>query len=314
MNRKYNQKLCLVALTLLVAGALFAAPALALKVEGARIALDVEPGTTTTSPIVISINTEESEGTFAIDVMGFGQSPAEGTYTGLEAAADTSPYSARTFITIDTPTVTLKPGERADVTATITVPSGTLDGGRYAIILVHPAASASGAPAAFATAVAIPVFLTVSSGAITEAGEISALAPAAADPATPFEVAATFTNTGNYHYYGVVSTVTINDTAGTEIASVRNDPFIRAVVPGQSIDFSMAISDGLAEGSYQMIARVEKQDGTLLAEKTGTLRIGNPAAAPSASAAATPGFGALAAMGGLAVVLFGALRYRKGGR
>ena len=112
-------KVPLLILLLLIAGIAAIAPAAALKVDGARIALEVTPGQTTTSPIRVSIGTDETEGDFALDVLGFGQSVADGTYNGLEASADTSLYSARPFITIDKPIVHLKPGERADATATI---------------------------------------------------------------------------------------------------------------------------------------------------------------------------------------------------
>jgi len=313
MNRNTPTQICLVALALLIAGALLVSPALALKVEGARIALDVEPGKAYTSPIGISIGENEAGGTYAIDVMGFGQSVQDGSYTGLETAADTSPYSARPFITIDKPTVTLQPGERAAVTATINIPSGTRDGGRYAIILVHPAPSASGAPASFATAVAIPVLLTVKSGTITEAGEISALDPTVAEVGKPFAVATTIRNSGNYHYYGAVHNVTITDTEGKVVASVKSEPFVRAIVPGQSVIFTASVASGLPQGSYQVTARVEKQDGNVLAEKKATLQVGSPASVQTTQAQTTPGFGTMVTMVGVACSLFGALWMRKGG-
>jgi len=316
MNHTLRFTLSFILLTLFIAGILLPAPALALKVEGARIALDVEPGKTYTSPIGISINPEESGGTFAIDVMGFGQSPADGTSISLDAVADTSPYTARPFITIDRPTVTLEPGGRADVTAIITVPAGAKDGGRYAIILVHPAASASGAPAAFATAVAIPVVLTVKGGSITETGEILALEPPIAEVGTPFEVITTFQNSGNYHYYDAENSVTITDTSGKVIATAGTEPFSRAIVPGNSVEFSCTIKNGLPQGTYQLTSRVEKQDGKMLVEKKATLQVGNPM--PLQATADTkrnpvPGFGALIAVMGIAFALFGALRIRKRG-
>jgi hypothetical protein len=309
MTWNTQSQLCLIALALLVAGAVLAAPALALRVEGARIALDVEPGMTYTSRIGISIEPEESEGTFAIDVMGFGQSTADGSYTALEAAEDTSPYSARPFITIDSPTVHLKPGEQADVTATITVPAGISDGGRYAIILVHPAPSGPGAPAAFATAVAIPVFLTVKGGTVTETGEILSLTPAAVEPAKPFEVVVTCQNSGNHHYYGVVSSVRITDASGKEVASATTEPFVRAIVPGEAVDFTMPVKTGLAQGTYQMTASMKTRDGKVLAEKTIPLAVGNPRAARE-----TPGFGVLVAVSGMMLACSGILWCRRSRR
>ncbi len=317
MNRNSHTHICLITLALLIAGAFLVSPAFALKVEGARIALDVEPGKTYTSPISISIKPEESGGAYTIDVMGFGQSVQDGSYAALDAAADTSPYSARPFITIDTPTVTLQPGERYDVTATISVPSGTRDGGRYAIILVHPTASASGAPASFATAVAIPVLLTIKSGTITEAGQISAVEPPVAEVGKPFAVATTFRNSGNYHYYGAMHNVTITDTQGKVVASVKSEPFVRAIVPGQSVTFTTSVANGLPQGTFQVTARVEKQDGQVLAEKKANLQTGSSPTTQATTVAPStgflPGFGGLMAIFGLLVALFGILWTRKGG-
>lgn len=297
-------------------------PASALKVEGARIALDVEPGRTYTSPITISLGPDETGGTYAIDVLGFGQSRADGSYTGLDASEDTSPCSARPFIIIDRPTVSLQPGERAEVNALIDIPADTRDGGRYALILVHPAGASSGAPAAFATAVAIPVLLTVKNGAITESCDIQEIAPAGTEPGRPFGVSLTVLNSGNYHVYGIVSNVSITDTGGRIIVSGKTDPMVRALIPGQAVDFKNDIKVGLPAGMYRIVARIEKQDGKLLAEKRADLIVGsgNPGSTtlPTAPAGGTkpglflPGFGALAGVAGLAVsFMAGFSRWRK---
>jgi len=294
---------------------LIATPALALKVEGARIALDVEPGKIYTSPIGISIGENEAGGDYAIEVLGFGQASTDGSYTALEPARDTSPYSARPLITIDKPLVSLKPGERIVVTATISIPSGTRDGGRYAIILVHPGPSASGAPASFATAVAIPVFLTLKTGTIAETGEITGLVPHVVESGKPFAVETTFRNSGNYHYYGVIHNVTITDVQGRVVASAKSEPSVRAIVPGQEVTFTGSITQGLPQGSYRITARVEKQDGKVLAEKAATLQAGTPpiqATTVAPGKGFLPGFGPMLTMMGIAVALWGILWPRKG--
>lgn len=311
---------CTLTLAVLLTVLTFAAvPVSALKVEGARIALDIEPGKTYTSPIAVSIKPEEPEGDFALDVMGFSQSPADGTYTGLEAAKDTGQYSARPFISVDKPTVHLKPGERAEITATINVPADARDGGRYAIILVHPAASASGQPAAFATAVAIPVLLTVKGGTVTETGEIATVGPGTAEPGSPFQVVTTFRNTGNHHYYGAVNNVTITDAGGKVVAASSTTPFDKALVPGQPVQITAAFANGLAQGTYQVTSQMYKQDGGLLAEKKVSLQVGSPLATSESPADAqatpvrnAPGFGALAALVATACVIPGILWFRRG--
>jgi len=316
MNRNTPTHICLITLALLIAGALLVSPVLALKVEGARIALDVEPGKIYTSPIGISIGENEAGGDYAIEVLGFGQAPADGSYVALEAGRDTSTYSARPFITVDKPVVSLKPGEHAMVVATISVPADAKDGGRYAIILVHPAPSASGAPAAFATAVAIPVFLTVKAGTVRETGEITAVEPPVAEVGKPFAVTTTFRNSGNYHFYGVVHNVTITDAQGRVIASVKSEPFVRAIVPGQSVTFTAPVANGLPQGNYQVVARVEMQDGKVLAEKKVTLQAGSPptqATTVAPSKGFLPGFEGVIAIMGIACALFLLIRMGKEG-
>jgi hypothetical protein len=306
MKRNRHALACALALAVFLLVAILATmPVSALKVEGARISMDVEPGKTYTSPIAISIKSDEGESDFAIDVMGFGQSPEDGTYIALDPVQDTGSYTARTLITINPSTVHLKPGERAEVTATITIPPGTRDGGRYAIILVHPSASASGAPAAFATAVAIPVFLTLKSGTVTESGEISAFEPFSAEAGKSFRIITLFRNTGNYHYYGVVNNVTIIDSLGNSVAAATTEPFSRAIVPSQSVKFSNTFDSGLPQGAYRVTSRVEKQDGTLLDEKSEVLQIGQaPISATQTPVPTAPGYGILIVIGGI-VAAFG---------
>jgi len=276
LSKKTNSKAPLLILILLIAGMAVVAPVAALKVEGARIALDVAPGQTVTSPIGISIKADEAEGDFAVEVLGFGQAVADGTYNGLAAVVDTSPYSARPFITIDKPTVHLKPGERADATATIRMPPDAKDGGRYAIILVHPITSTSGQQTAFSTAVAIPVLLTIKGGAISQKGEIAAVETSKVEIAKPFSVTASVKNSGNYHYYGMVINVTVNDGQGKTVSTVKTTPMSRAIVPDQQVKITAQVAPGLPEAMYQMTVKMETQDGMVLDTETKSLQIGNP--------------------------------------
>ncbi|MDO9069282.1 MAG: hypothetical protein Q7W05_12585 [Deltaproteobacteria bacterium] len=328
LNSKTNRTAPLLVLLLLIAGLALVAPASALKVDGARIALDVTPGQTVTSPIGVSIKADEAEGDFAVEVLGFGQAVSDGTYTGLLAAADTSPYSARPFITIDTPTVHLKPGTRADVTATIKVPADAKDGGRYAIILVHPATAASGQQTAFATAVAIPVILTIKGGKIDEQGGIAAVETSKLEIGKPFTVTSTMSNTGNYHYYGIVSNVSVADAKGKEVANVKTTPMSRAIVPGQQVKIPAQVAQGLPEAMYTLTVRMETQDGTLLSTQSKSLQVGNPkvgnpqsgSTGTSAAAVSTvsgvrttyaPGPGALAVCMAAVIGILGGIQFKR---
>lgn len=314
LKNKMNRTIPLLVLLLLIAGSAVVAPAAALKVSGARIALDITPGQTVTSPIGISIGTGETGGTYAVDVLGFGQSVADGSYTGLAAAADINAYSARPFITIDKPIVQLSPGGSASVTATIAVPADAKDGGRYAIILVHPASAATGQQTAFSTAVAIPVLLTIKGGAIAQKGEITAIEPSSAEIGKPFTVTATVKNSGNYHYYGAVSSVTVNDGQGKAVATVKTTPMSRAIIPGNQVKIPAQVSPGLPEGMYQMTVNMETQDGSVLATQTKSLQVGNPKNGPAAESTVagvhttyTPGPAPLAVCIAAAIGIFGGI-------
>jgi hypothetical protein len=298
----YQNTFSRIFLLALIIGAV-AGPAAALKVEGARIALDVDAGKAYNSTIGVSIGTGEAEGDFAIDVLGFGQAPADGTYTGLEAAADTAPTTARPFITVDRPRLHLKPGERVVSTAMIRVPADFRAGGRYAIILVHPVAAA-GQQASFATAVAIPVLLTAKGGSGSEAGEITSLEPGAVSEGKPVTVTTVLKNTGNLHYYGAVNRVSLTDAAEKVVSNTSTAPMTRALVPGQSVTFAVELPAPVHPGTYTITSRMEQQDGTFLDEKTASLEVkGAPAPLTAATQAETtgtpskvPGFGVLAAV------------------
>lgn len=271
MKQKHHQIFRIsIILALLLIVTVSVNPVSALKVEGAKIMLDVKPGTTYIFPMAVSIKPNDAATDVAIDVLGFGQSADGGTYSGLDAAADTSQYSARNFVSVEKPVIHLKPGERAEFKATIKVPSDAKIGGRYALILIHPASDASGQQTAFATAVAVPVMLTPDGGSLSETGEIMSVVAGNIVPGKPIRITTTLRNTGNHHYYGAVNKVTVTDASGNTVATVTTEPFAKAMIPGESVNFPADITTGLTAGAYTVTSRMEKQDGTLLDEgKTG---------------------------------------------
>jgi hypothetical protein len=247
---------------LLLATAIIAAPAAAVKVEGAKIMLDVEPGTTYLFPMAVSTKATDSPADYAIDVLGFGQSPDAGSYQGLEASADASPYSARSFVSVEQSLVHLDPGERVAFNAVLEVPANAGDGGRYAIILIHPAET-GGAQASFATAVAVPVMLTVTGSSLVETGEIGEVSVGEVVAGKPIMVATDLTNTGNHHYYGAVNALSVTDGAGNVVATATSEPFSRAVIPTQTVRFETPLTTGLPVGTYTVTSRMTLEDGTL---------------------------------------------------
>jgi hypothetical protein len=237
-------------------------PAASLKVEGAKIMLNVEPGTTYSFPMAISIKPTDVASDYAVDVLGFGQS-VTGAYTPLAAADDTSPYSARSFVTVDYPVIHLAPGQRQAFNATISVPQNVGDGGRYALIYIHPAATGSG-QASIATAVLVPVMLTIQNSPLTETGTIMGVRVSEIEAGKPITVSSTLENTGNIHYYGVINQVTVTDASQNIVGMAKSAPSTLAMIPGQSVRFDTSISSPLNVGTYKVRSDMLLGSGTVL--------------------------------------------------
>jgi len=262
---QYRQWTLIIALLLVIA--LVTTPSAALKVEGAKIMLDVNPGTTYSFPMAVSIKPDASASEYTIEILGFGQSLDAGSYQGLQAGEDTGSSSSRPFISFPSTTVRLQPGERREFNATIRVPSDVGDGGRYAVILIHPAASGAG-QTSFATAVLVPVMLTIEGSKLIETGQITSINVGEVIAGKPIVVATTLKNTGNHHYYGAVNQLSVKDSSGLEVASAKGDPFVRAVIPANSVRFETPLTAGLPVGTYTVVSRMTLEDGTLLDEKS----------------------------------------------
>jgi hypothetical protein len=247
-------------------------PAAALKVEGDKIMVDVVPGTTYLFPMAISIDPTDSASDYAVDVLGFGQSVTGGSYTPLAAADDTSPYSARTFVTVDSPVIHLAPGQRQAFNATINVPQNVGAGGRYAIIYIHPAAT-SGGGTTFATAMIVPVMLTIQNSNLIETGTITGLSVGNIVAGQPITVSSTFQNTGNHHYYGVVNQVTVADASGNAVGTAKSNPAAFAMIPGQSVSFDTSFSTPLGVGTYTVKSNMLLGNNTVLASNSTSITV-----------------------------------------
>jgi hypothetical protein len=204
--------------------------------------------------------------------MGFGQSLDAGSSEGLSADKDLGPYSARSIVSLPSPTVRLLPGERKEFNATIRVPANVEDGGRYAVILIHPVVTGTG-QAAFATAVLVPVMLTVEGSKRIETGEITSVSVGEVVAQKPITVSTVLKNTGNHHYYGAVNRLTVNDAAGRQAATAVSEPFSRAVIPGQSVRVETGITTGLPVGTYTVKSTMTLQDGTVLDEESASFTV-----------------------------------------
>ena len=77
----------------------------------------------------------------------------------------------------------------------------------------------------------------------------------------------------NHHYYGAINQLLVRDSSGREAGSAKTDPFVRAMIPGQSVRFDTPLTAGLPAGTYTIVSRMTLEDGTLLDEESIPLTV-----------------------------------------
>jgi len=269
-DKPYLQWPVIIAISAVIILLLFCtAPVAAIGVSGAKYEGTIAPGGTDTHVITINIGADEQATDISVQVAGFGQNP-NGIYMPLDAANDVNPYSARSFITLDNSTIHLEPGTSQSITATITLPQNVGPGGRYAIIYVR---SLPGAGSSLATAIVVPVFITVAGTTPTETGSIIQIDPGTVTIGQPITITTTFENTGNYHYYAASNEVTVTDANGTLIANASTTPMAYAIIPGNTVQFvTQPDVSNLQAGTYTVDSKV-LLNGQVLDEKNTTFTV-----------------------------------------
>jgi len=276
----------------------------ALSVSGAVYTGSIAPGGTGTHRIGISIGPGEEALDVSLEILGLGQA-LDRNFISLSPADDTGPYSARTYITLDTSTIHLEPGTTQYVTATTAVPSDAGAGGRYATIYIH---GLSGGGKALTTAVIVPVLLTVSGTTPTLTGSITGVSAGEVTNGQPIAITTTFKNTGNSHYPQSVNTVTVTDAGKNVLATISSPPSAFSILPGKTVQYT--VTPGLQDlpaGTYTAESRVILEDGTVLDTKTVTFTVTTNYTPPltESSTTLTPGnAGALTAPDGRYLVSF----------
>jgi hypothetical protein len=195
--------------------------------------------------------------------MGVGQS-LDGGYQELTEDEDTSPYSARSLISISPQEFRLAPGSSQDIEVIVAVPSDIGSGGRYAIIYTHnEPADQSGT--SIVSAVGSSVVLTLTDTELTKDGTITNLDFGEPGSGEPLDVTVIFQNTGNYHYKARAE-VSLSDAEGNVLAKTSSSLCTSSIIPGYSRQFtvSLAPEQALPEGEYYVESSVVLEDGTLL--------------------------------------------------
>jgi hypothetical protein len=257
--------LAIIAIGCIVILVLCPLPATAIKVGGSIYSASIAPGSSAVHTMNISTNPGDPPMDLTVDVLGLGQS-LEQTNTGLTPEKDTSPYSARTFISVSPQTFHLEPGASQEVKATITVPQNAGTGGRYAMLTIHNAPTGTGSTL-IVTAISVPVVITLTGTTLTQTGAITNLTVADPIPGQPIKIITTLKNTGNFHYK-LKTNVSVTDTAGKVVASGGTDVSARSIVPPFTGEFETIIATPLKVGTYNITTTATREDGTVLDSKT----------------------------------------------
>jgi len=252
-------------------------PAAAIRVGGSVYTGTIAPGSSAVHTMNISTNPGDPPMDLMVDAVGLGQSLQQSN-SGLTPERDTSPYSARTFITVNPTTFHLDPGASQEVTATITVPQNVGEGARYAMITIHNAPIGTGSTL-IVTAISVPMLIILGGTATTMTGTITNVAVADVIPGQPIKITTSLKNTGNYHYK-VKTNVSVTDSTGKIVAEGGLAAPSRLIIPPFTGDFTVNLATPLPVGTYTITSTVSRDDGTLLDTKTIPFEIKSPYIAP----------------------------------
>jgi len=260
-------------------------PASAINVVGAKYMETVNAGDTVTHAMTVSTKSTDPPMDIVIDTWGFGQTGSK-SYSSLSAADDTSQYSARNFITLDTASFHLNPGESKKILAKIVIPGDVGEGGRYAIISLHNAPATDGTTA-YITAISVPVMITIANSNLRQTGSITKIKVGEIVTGQPLRITTSLKNTGNIHYYQTKNIVTISDSGGNVIGTASTDPSVYAIIPTYTVDYDVTLDKSLSPGTYGVKSEVSLENGTLLDSKTSVFEVKSSYIAPSQDTSVT---------------------------
>ena len=239
-----------------------------LRVGGAKIEASISPGQMNTYTMNVG-NTTSEPMDIAVDVRGLGNQ-ISGVLEALPAQNDSSPYSARQFVTASPASFHLEPGQSQDVTVTVNVPSPVGDGGRYADVFIYTIPSGGG-QVAISIAVSAQVLLTIDGSNLVRTGTIMSVDVPQPQSEQLFATTATIMNTGNYHYKVTFNGTVTNDqdrVVGTVWQT--NSPYNLIPTFSQQIAVPLNISEELSPGTYYLTTEAYTEGGILLDTRTTT--------------------------------------------
>jgi len=236
-------------------------PVYSITVAGGTFIEDVSPGDHINHEMIVSIDEAEGPIDVTAKLFGCGMSP-DGMRQVLMPEDDISPYSAMKFLRVTPERATLEPNKPVKILLEGDVPEDIGSGGRYAIVMISTAPKNSSAGISFATAVEVPVYLTITGTDIIETGAITDM------NISVDSVSIIFQNTGN-HNYKATAEFLLKDESGDVVAEASTPSdltSINSMIPTTSRLFEVDLipEDELTHGTYTVEARVIHTDGTIL--------------------------------------------------
>jgi hypothetical protein len=248
----------------LVVGLCSSTPAVAassLIVNGVLLVTEVSEGESLNHKIIISVN--ESEGPIDViaEVGGINQA-SDGTLQFIPLDSNND-YSAREYITLDHNILHLQPNIPQEITVKIRIPENAGDGGRYALINLKTITSNKGTLNT-ASAINVPVFLTIKDSNIIESAQIENLITSEVVTGQPVNIITKFKNTGNHHFK-VKGEVRITNPEGRIVGSVYST-LTNSIIPMMTREMKSIFipEEKLEEGIYSIQSKLMLDNGAIL--------------------------------------------------
>ena len=222
-----------------------------------------------------------------MEVGGLGQTPSGGTQS-VAAQQDTSPYSARSWVTIDKSHLDI--GSNQTLKVTVNVPAGTSPGEKYASIALYNQSAGQGSTSII-SGIIIPLIFTIDQSSFTASpsGQITDLQVKNAYSGKAIDLLTYFTNTGNARVTGAKIKVSIKDSS--QIVKWQSGDLSIAqpsVIPNYAREIKCSYNVGLPLGSYTATSIITLANGTVLS-RTVSFTVVDPPPLPTAPTLTAPG-------------------------
>ena len=250
-----------------------------LNVKNDIINVQIQPGQSYTHTMTVINGSTTEPLDLQVEADGLGQGP-DGSLLILPVSLDVSSYSARTFITnIDKTSFHLDPNGSQDVNVTITVPSGTAPGEKYAAVYLY-SQPVDQDKVGIRLASIIPVIITVPDFTSNSTGQITEVSVPTAITGQSIEIDTILKNTGNVRLNNITDFVTLSNASGKVLLNTQEALSSPSILPAFSRMLTVYSSD-LAKGNYTVKSVVKQNNGTIIDSKTITFSVVQATTTPS---------------------------------